>query len=115
VVRTVKRRAADQPVDAGAACPSDDGVCADRVQADRALHGLKKKYGRRRPEADRYVRWADRGVQLLPLWIVGPESHAARFRNVELFTAAHTLIPSTCTFVWSGDPERLRITGRGSM
>jgi len=45
-------------------CPEDAGVCTDRLQAFKpsaARIDAKKECGRRRPEADWYVRWADRG------------------------------------------------------
>lgn len=66
----------------GLYCPEDVGVCADRLQIitfHRVLQFDRYKYGRRRPEADWYVRWANRGVQLLPTWMVGLESHTQKF------------------------------------
>jgi len=89
----------------GLYCPEDVGVCADRLQIitfHRVLQFDRYKYGRRRPEADWYVRWANRGVQLLPTWMVGLESHTQKFFGV-------------CTFVVRQSREASWITGRNSM
>jgi hypothetical protein len=106
-------------------CPEDLlGVCTDRLQAfHRVLHGsMQKKCGRRRPEADWYVRWADRGGSYSQSGWSGSKA-----RHTQNGASGSTEFPcvsidthwySCCALAWSAvgvcvhfrgriDPERL--------